>query len=480
MKKTYVLLCMLLCLSMVFSLTGCKGDDGKDTDVSTEAPTEAIEEVKDPESAEELWERIDETMDSLVSYEGKSTGQFIMYMNGYKFDVAVIGYSIVCPGEKYSYTKNTMDMNCAELSYSVRNESVEAYCDGKMYYSTVNDAYSQMLFSEMTYDEFVEAVSDPTEMDLLDCNSAEFSKNDDGTWELQLSGYTKKTINLFLKESGIADSGMGGDVIDMEVSVLADADFRVNKLHIEMVYDSEDPDALPAIIVEDEFSNFNSAEPNADELKVDEYTEVADVRMLEKVDECLTEIVDAKSGSFVLEVEQHVSFMGEEDEYAEKDTVSFEYKNNSYSFDLEIESTEANATVKYKNGVETVIYDGEEQNVSMTDDEAKTFIEDLVYSVNYDADGVSDIEKTGDDVYVFTMGAPDDSLYVEYFESAGAELDSIQQIITVTMKDGQIYKMESNVTVVGIYNDVASAQRIDMTVTSVLTFGEIVDALVTV
>ncbi|MBQ8696561.1 MAG: hypothetical protein IJ519_02470, partial [Clostridia bacterium] len=456
--KRFGILPILCVLLLCGALCSC-GRVETPTSGATEAP-----EVKEPESAEQIWEKVDEVMSAVKSYEYKSTMQLTYYYMGMRCDVSSIGNGVRCELEDdyYEYSDDRTDMRCDELSAEETRQSVEAYSDGKMYISnTVGDA-AQRFCSPITYEEYgEESESLLDQFDVLDCKDKSFVKGEDGGYTLSFSGYTKKAVRDFL-DGGMSEDDFGADILDLEISITVDAEFHAKVFTINVVFDVDEDDTLaPVMTMESTYSGFGTTEPNYDQLKTEEYTEIDDVRILDDVSECLDDFLSAKSGEFVVDSSQTISVMGEEDVYREKDEVSFSEENGGFIYDVAIESSDGDGNVSYKNGTQDVVYAGEEYSQAQTDAEAREFIDSLL-EVEYDSVRVSGIEVGEDGTYIFTVEHPDGSYYESYFESIGVEYTSMTQTFTVTMDGEELRKISNDTVVYGVYNDVASTEPVEM------------------
>ncbi len=462
MKRMYGLLCILLCFCMVLSLSACNG--GGEKSDGTEATTEAPEE-KAPETAEELWTRVDEVMTAVPSYEYKSVMQFTYYYMGMKFDTSSIGNGIFCELEDdyYIYSDDRMDMVCTEMSISRTQERMEAYSDGKMYiYNSTGDA-AQRFCSAITYEEYAEeSTGILDDFDLLDCTGKSFEVAEDGSYTMSFSGYTKKAVDNFLESGGIDEDDLGAAILDLELTVSADSEFHVTKMLFNLIFDVEEDDTMaPVITMEIEYSGFGVTEPNYDQLKTEEYTEIDDARIFGDISEQLEEFTQAKSGEFVSDSSQTNIIFGEEESFYEKNTVSFSEENGGIIYEIEMESSEGDGSIRYKNGTQNVVYLGEEYSQPQTDSEAREFVASLL-DVEYDSARISDVEKVEEGVYVFTVEHPDDAYYKSYFQSIGMEYQSMTQTFTVTMDGEELLKIANDSVLYGVYNDVASSEPVEV------------------
>lgn len=475
MKKLLLnAICLVLCLLMMLSFASCDSES-QPTPAPTPTPTEKPFE---PATVQELWNKINETMEALESYESKGDMQMTVYNVGMKIDTVSTVTSVfyIKEGNEFSYIDSEVKMTCKEASLDETYKNVVAFYNGKMYIQNKTGDFDQKFCSTMTYTDFLVAQSDRfiSDIDMLGCTDASFSKNDDGTWSLDFSGYTKKVINAFLKESEITEKDLGGDIVDMEINVLADSAFLATKVTIKLVFDNdENSTTTPALSMVTEYSKHDAVEPDYTVIKTEEYVEVADVRILDKVEDGIENIENAKNADFELEVKETTEAFGNKNTYTEKDTISFGEENGGYYYNITAKTDQATITISYKNGVQTYKQGGQSQSAEMTDDTARSTIKTLINHAGFNKLAVSAIEKTGENVYKFTIGQPEATAYKQYFANNGVTFTSATQTIIVTMDGDNVKKVESKLVVKGSYKSGSTTEVITMTAESTNTYNNV-------
>lgn len=454
MKKivpVVVLLCVLLVLLGIL-LVSCLGSQ---------------EEEYAPESANALWQKIDQTMSELTSVEMNSTIQMTYYQMGYRFERTASRY--IFSSRETHYTESDYQFSCSELSIDERIHTVEAHLDGKIYIQTNDGTYDQKFYSVMTHEEYDQTRSSELidEIEISDCTAAEFSKGENGTWNLQFSGYTKKALDIALANLSLTDEALGATVSDMVVRLTADSDFRVEKMEIEFLYSAED-EASPQLSVVTEYSGYNTATLDPTRLKAEEYAEVSDVRVLSAVAAALQERQEATSGKFILDIWTSYLHDGKTSNSWETDTVSYGKKNGAYYYEITSQMEGQSFLINYQNGEQTVTTDEQIFTAMQTEEEAKSFVDGLINSAKYNSISITDIEQVEENVYTLICAQLDPSAYMADMENNAMELTSSTQQITVTFREGKLVKLNSKVTISGIYSE----QEVTMSVETVVTFED--------
>ncbi len=466
MKKLTSLLCILLSVLLLLTIVSCKNDSGEEE--------ESGEEKFVPQTAIELWEKIDETMTNTDRWEETDTMAVDLNMNGYRIQMSMEGFIINydTEDEVYYYRYGKTEMKCAELSLEETTEAVEAYYNGKAYISNIGEDITQKLCSEMTAEKFFETSDTLDDIDMTDCTTAEFSAKDDGSYELNFSGYTKKTVASFLKELDLSNIEQYNEIVDMEISVTADEKFRALKMGFSLVFESDDALQTPVFNVTTEYSKFGEAEPNYEEIKIEEYTEVDDISVLEDAEDSLFEIPNATSGKFTVQIDQKFSVDGQKETSSEKDTVSYGVQNGAFYLDLTSKQGGVTTKIAYKNGTMTITQGDQSDSGPVSDEVAKSYVTQLLNMSRFDSKLVTDIEKTGDGVYKFSLSDGNISVYESALEGIDAQIDSMKQETVITFSDEKIVKIEDIVEIEGSCKIMGAKKPLTMTVKSVVVIEE--------
>ncbi len=441
----------------------------------------------EPKTAGELWDKINETMDSLDSYETDTTGKMELQMDTadssgkvktVKISMDISTKNIVSGqnGDDYyeysvsdSTMKTTRNNGYWDTTIVEKEKSIEAFHNGKMFLSTeTSSGRKRKLYSSLTKEDYIayqeSRDADFADMDFNDCTNASFAQNEDGTWALSYSGYTKKTVNKMTEAFGMDQSGMDLKIEDMEISVLADGEFRVTEMKIKFIFD-EDNETIkdPSLEMTAKYASFNAATPITDTLNPADYTEIPDCRLLSEFEDMIEALEEKKEGSFTLYIHQVMngSVLGMGQTYKETDTVSYGEKNGSYFYDITATTGGENVEVSYANGKQTVRVSGAEQTVDQTEDEAKAYINGLLNNAKYSANAVGSLTEKSEGVYEIQCDNPDKSAYSSIFSSLGISHVKYEQTITITVKDGNIKKIESHM--------LANGTGLEIDVTSTVT-----------
>ncbi|MBE6958656.1 MAG: hypothetical protein E7447_05855 [Ruminococcaceae bacterium] len=456
-KSIYAILAFALSLLLVFSLAACQDTGNTDT---PSVPTSSVvvpPEPWMPENALELWNKVDAAMDALDSVESTTVSKVVYYAMGYEFkmDSTMVSYS----GKDAEYIESNIKTVCADLELDQDIKTVKAYYDGKMF-SAMNDGiYDQKLCSPATKEEYAASMDGALtdKVDLADCNGGKFTKNEDGTWTIEFSGYTNKTMNKLLAEMEMSADMLGAPIEDMKATIVANEDFLVKTMTVAFVFEEQEDSIKPEYSMSAEYSKYNEAVFDADVLKAEEYTEVADLFVLQKIEDGIQERQEATTGSFVLDITTTTRYYGQTSKNKETDTVIYGKKNGGYYYSIIAEADGTKMTLVYQNGVSTITSGGESYTDALTDAQAKQTIDGLIDSAIFNSLAVTNIEKEGEGVYMITCDEIDLEIYSARLASSDIKLSSGEQAVKVTFdEDGNLVKIDSLVFLKGKleYNDV--------------------------
>ena len=432
-KHTRCFLLLILSILLLFSATACRQ-----------------EEVFAPANASELWNKIDETMNGVESMEVIGSVQASFYSGGYLHTIQRDSYALATKETHYAQSNSTLA--CEELSLEQTTQIVEAYYNGKMYTAIHDGVYNQKLCSNLSHEQYdqIQMETPTDEIDILDCTNAEFTREADDSWKLQFSGYTKKAIDKMIETSGIGEDVLGAPVVDMDVSLSADANFRVQQMVISFSFATKTGDTQPQLTITAVYSGYQAAVFDETKLKPEEYTQVEDVRILNAVKEAIAQRQNATAGKFTLSINNSYETKGQTSSSVETDSVTYGRKNGAYYYSITSLVDGKAFEILYQNEEQSVTTDGQSHTAAQSEEEAKLFIDGLINTAKFTSNSVTDIRKLEEGTYVLTSSSLDASGYIPAMSANGVEVTSVSQECIVVFADGKLMKLESKVTLNGI------------------------------
>lgn len=346
------LLSLLLGVLLLLNLVSCDTEKDPAPKGEKESKT-ATEKPFVPESAKELWDKINSVMEGLDSYYQRMECEGVFYMDGNKLEIesGMKGVLSKKEGDFYEYTKVVNELECKELDYYERVENKKAYYDGKMYIKNKTDAVEQLLCAPVSVEDYQNDSEDDffDDVDPVDCTKQDFSKEEDGSWKLSFSGYTKKTMESILDGMEMDESELGAPVEDAVITVCADEKFRCKELKIEFIFTlEEDSTTAPEFLIDCTFDQFNEAIFDVEAFLPEDYTEVDDLLILEKFTDELTALQETKKGKFELNGTTEIKYQEKTEAVDRHYEVSYGEENGSYYFDLLMTSNEGSVQMNQR------------------------------------------------------------------------------------------------------------------------------------
>lgn len=473
MKKLYPLISLLLTFIILLSMTSC--------DLFNKDGAKPLNQEKPfvPKTAIELWEKIDRTMDALSSYQCDMKMEMVSFYQGREVRAnSTSVFSKIDSKDEYAFMDETETVvEVPSLAKTENTKSLEAFYNGKMYVANKDSSSEQKFVSEVTAEKYRELSNDDLlameDIDLTDCTKGEFSQKEDGTWELSLSGYTKKTADAFLKQLEMENEDFGADIYDLKITAKCNEKFRATTLAFELVFD-EKATVKPKFNSSSTYSKFNEAKIEVSKINDKDYKLVADVYILDNLEKSFDKYIAAQEGAFVSKIKSRAKIGLTEQEVEETYTVDYGLENAAFFFNIKVNSDDANYSIKYKGGTQTVSYAGETYNSSLTDDEAKEYILSIMGFGEFNKNSVTSIEKQGEGVYsiMLTLGesASFDGLVDPAFEPT---VTSSGQEMIVTFSGDKLKKIETIINIGGTIKDGKDQARILVATTYTVVFDNI-------
>ena len=332
MKKfTTKLLTLFLILLLTASVfTSCFKDEPK------------IEDLPEEERAAAVFAKADEKMEKTKSYRAEEKISFDFTLNKQDFLIEYLSTVYVTDRN----TENYAETNETEYNFylnGTKKESstkTEGFRDGIMFLSSVEGIHKSSLKSELTLEEYENHVEDMAQYNDTPDFEKFFSgaktktaeKQEDGSWVAVFSGPSDESIENFSEFFEILTSVLGEDVeiTDISCELTVTSLFLVDKLEFTVFLDSasiggttplsasKSNSSDTAITISVEYFDYDTAEqPN--NIQLDKYTDVPDLRKLYEIENSLGELIDKENGSFSTDIKHEVKFFNDTQIYREKD-----------------------------------------------------------------------------------------------------------------------------------------------------------------
>ena len=225
----------------------------------------------------------------------------------------------------------------------------------------------------------------------------------------------------------------------------------------------------PSFSVTAVYKGFNTTTFETAKLDPQEYTSVADIRILTGLTEALQQRQNADAGKFTLEMVSTYDFQGPSSVSNETDTVEYACADSGYTYAITSDMDGTLYNIQYQGGIQTVTTEAESYTSEKTDAQAKAYIDGLIDSARYNSAAVTDVQIGEEGCYVLTCAALDIREYAAEYETEQLKLTNASQEITVSFRGGMLGEIKSVITLQGTYLDKPMTVTIDTLVAFVET-----------
>ncbi len=400
-------------------------------------------------SAKGVFKKINSTMNSLDSYESEATVTVSVDVQGQKISVSSHTKEVLYElSSKDCYVYSETNARSSFAGNVASYKRIKAYHDGNAFsYANIGGS-NQSLYSELSRRDFLKyyqySQSEFDTSDIYDCENRTFTQSEDGGgWNVQFSGYSQQIIDSYLYAMGLSDYDIDDNVIDMQITLKADSEFRATSMSMKMIFEGDDSGATGSKIESYvRYSSYNSVVPETEDLNTMYYRKVADVRLIDGFAYMIEDIQSKRSDRFTLSVKQDNG----QTEYTEESIVRFGKTGGKYYYEIESEINGESYEITYKDGKKTTSKGDKSDTANQTDKAARSFINGLINSANYNALYVDDIVQLDDGRYKVTLDIANIDQYRDLITSSGGSYSGAEQTIYFTVKNKKISKIESDIT----------------------------------
>jgi hypothetical protein len=263
------------------------------------------------------------------------------------------------------------------------------------------------------------------------------------------SGYVGSLQTILEDVCNATEDDVGRELSGIELTIVTDEGFRIKSMDFKLTSDTENSSGSKDVVnVRYDYVDHNCAERITDHIKAEEYTEIEDVRVLNQIRDLVDERRKEESGSVYVKMEQTFNLNGDSDKDEQVYELKYGLKDGTYAYIINMAASGSTATVEYYNGKQTSKALGQEQSVDMTDLQAKRAVAEFISgSVDYSSECVSSVEFA-DGVYTVKCdNAMDSDMVQSIAVGLGGNLKSAVQGLKLTVKDGKLMSVESEITV---------------------------------
>ena len=266
------------------------------------------------------------------------------------------------------------------------------------------------------------------------------------------SGTISETLSLF---------GDGYELSDIEMTVTVNDKFYPEKISVELVIESSsDTEAEPpTFTMAATYSDINKTKA-PDPLNLSEFTQVEDIRVLDKFNKDYEDFHSSDEGEFKLNLHQEITMDGNTERSSGKIyNVSFEHNDGNCEYTIKTTQSGYGVIIKYADGKEETsvkLADEKTETVSNTDktqSEALQTLKSLMNPTSFSENDVIGIEinPNNPDKITLYLDIGAEEAYEAVAEQYNGVLRSVVCTVKIQYKDGALYKVD---TAIKAYIDV--------------------------
>ena len=430
----------------------------------------------EPETADELYERILEKTEKLSSYETELEMSMLIYVSGVKLVMNADGKNLVAAdvdGDEYYYTKIHESVKTANQEFSDTFNMLYAYYDGLAFMKNIGEGVDQAFCSTMTADEYKERYFDSstvsvTDTDFLDCKDKALVRLEDGGWKLVFSGYTARAIGSYSDKLGLDSFDLDHDIEDLNVTITVDENYLPAEIEMNTVF--EENDLGLELNFKSTYSNYNSVTLITNELDSSSYKLVENFFILDDINDMLRDREEDKRGEFNLSIKSNVTMMGQNVSSSnENDNVKYGEGDYGFYYNIDSSINGQNYKISYKNG--TLTSSGQVSTQSA--DDARRTISALINTAGYNKNMVESISWSSDEGYIIGLDVSNSSTYRQLAYNAGISFEKAKLIAYYTIVDGEITNIRSEVVITGYYYQNYRGYPVTIEINSVVDFVDV-------
>ena len=330
--------------------------------------------------------------------------------------------------------------------------TTEAYYNGYFYIAeedleTGDKKVLRSPVARSEYEEYLEGEEDGFDFDddlFLAANKKLAEKQEDGSWHIELSGYSNAAVLRFAKLFSSFGTFLQRGVLfsDVKFECALNSDFSVKSVSFEFEFSSSDASVpVPEFFVAVTFSDYNAIDSVNFDLSDSEATEVLGLLDVLRVNSALSKTIEKEKLSFEADLttdiagtvnSQRLEFL-KEDIYGGGLSYTYTYTQNT-----------ATRVISYAGG-KTYI-DNTETGIP-TDDVTERLSLSSIYNFGtaFDIYGVEFVDVSaidGNTVYTVTVDPDYDTNLNDIVSSLNCSLKNELVVFKFTVKDGYITKLE--------------------------------------
>lgn len=455
-----LLLTIVLC---AVSFAACNDPVSNDPNESTDQPLpDASPTVPASDTSDEafaLFASVNQAADALSSM----TSETVMDMTFYTDDLVIVA-SGVSKGVVFDYHGNHFAFSLSQTTemeilldgdtvntYSM--QSKEGFGDGTMFYffSELQDGAttaSTKLKSALSADEYrahvTEVYDSLPEINAETCKQAGYKANDNGTQTAVFSSFNERGMRWIRDQMQGLDALLeeGVALKDMTCTLVADAQNLPVSLSIECEFRRQSgSQKLPEISLTATYSLPNATP--APTISTSGYTQVDDLRILDRLDQAIDRHLYKNAGRYALESVATVTVGGNAPEVVEtSESGNFSTVGDKFVYEGTSTVNGVEISMQYENGSCEITMDGEQQAIPYTDEEMRTMLRNALDPATFSKGNVTDIRKSAVDSGTYILSLANSERVASLRDLYGATVTGSSETLMVRLNaDGELIEL---------------------------------------
>lgn len=463
-KYGFKIASLALCIILIFmNLVSCSLLD-KVTDGLSNLPIvgdlfeKDIEDYPEQERAFVLFDKLDASMEEVSSYEEESLISLSFDYENVPFNVSLDGFAKVAGNNSNDYFEySEVEQTVYSAGALSENFTVsQAYTDGKMYFSQKSGNVIGKMFSNTTYEEYLEcrsfASKDPLDISIVKLATVtEAIKDGNGLWVATYRCFpddTTKSALLSMVDDSLFMMLTDKAVLkDMEITLKSDSNMRPKSCDVEFVFESSDTNTsgatsssqkLPSVKINTEYEDYNIT--SIDDVDLTGYSEVDSVPIIYKLFAELREIKNKDNGT----IELNGSYIIDKETFiSDKYSGTYSNSDSGYKFNVSNNSNGTKTTIAYSYGTLRITQNGNVNTTEVSElvakETANSIIDPISFSVTKVLDVIKKSETDNTVVYEFKINSKQGPEY-NLAQSSGGTVQGNEAKLTATFVDGKLTK----------------------------------------
>lgn len=479
MNKLLSFICIFSALIMVvFAFSSCQ-----------KTQEETLLEMNELDRADELSRLSDIAMSEKTSYKSTMIGEIQTKIQGNRVENEIKSEIAYLFGD----TNNFVYQEKYESTVKYRGEEtvttlINGYQNGYMYVYNKTDDITNIFKSPITKSEYLQHMKDmeldgsSLKLDRDGCKAITAQKNDDGTWSVSYSKFTKENLKLLLNDlqnpEQMFDETYEISDVKMVINLMSDFTIKNATMEFEFIENQEENDSAlavstndnvassPVCLIEVSYDYENTLRPMEEiDLSSSKFKQVEDLRYFYNIKNELDNFKSSSEAHATIEMNSSVAYRNQSTVSHETDNITFKNKDGKLEYEIKRTSNGNYYVMSYADGYQDITNElgVVQQHDKKSEIEARVFLESMLDSAGYKIDIISNIEKVADGEYKFTL-KPDKSLYESILNVYGGYLQSSSSTLTIKTVDGKIVSYDYSLALSLYLSTVSSSMDIEQNV----------------